>query len=122
MNTKLASINLEVADPERSQRFYTEALGMVEDPRRSHPPGFRYLSSAGCDLTLALPAEAGPPEPSRTMEIGFEVDDLEAFKRHLDASGFGGYREQSMGWGEALELLDPDGHRVIVYRFKDGGP
>lgn len=121
MKIKLASINLEVADPERSQRFYIDALGMVEDARRSHPPGFVYLRSEGCDMTLTTPEKASGAEPSRTMELGFEVDDLGAMRQRLGALGVADLREQSMGWGEAIELCDPDGHRVIVYAFRKGG-
>ncbi len=118
MNIKLASINLEVADPAQSKRFYVDVLGLVEDNRRSHPPGFVYLESDGCDMTIASPQEASGAEPSRTMELGFEVDDIAAMKAHLSACGIPDYREESMGWGEALELRDHDGHRVLIYSFK----
>jgi len=119
MKTKLASINLEVADPEQSKRFYLDVLGMVEDTRRSHPPGFVYLRSDGYDMTLASPQQVSGAEPSRTMELGFEVDDLAAMKAHLAVGGTRDYREESMGWGEALELRDHDGHRVLIYAFKE---
>jgi catechol 2,3-dioxygenase-like lactoylglutathione lyase family enzyme len=117
MRTKLASINLEVANPEQSKRFYVDVLGMVEDARRSNPPGFVYLRSDGCDVTLASPHEASGAEPSRTMELGFEVDDIGAMKAHLSANGIPDYREESMGWGEAIVVRDPDGHRVVIYAF-----
>jgi hypothetical protein len=55
------------------------------------------------------------------MELGFEVDDLEAMKAHLSSRGIREYREESMGWGQALELRDEDGYRVIVYTFKQEG-
>ena len=112
MNVKLASINLQVADPDRSKRFYLDAMGMAEDARRSHPPSFVYLKSEGCDLTLASFPDSPGAEPSRTMELGFEVDDIRAMKARLASLGLGDVREESMGWGEALELRDHDGHRV----------
>jgi catechol 2,3-dioxygenase-like lactoylglutathione lyase family enzyme len=118
MKTKLASINLEVADPERSKKFYLDVLGMVEDNLRSHAPGFVYLRSDGCDVTLAAPQAAGGAEPSRTMELGFEVDDIAAMKAHLSSCGIPDFHEESMGWGDALELRDSDGHRVLIYAFK----
>jgi catechol 2,3-dioxygenase-like lactoylglutathione lyase family enzyme len=118
MKIKLASINLEVAAPERSKRFYLDVLGMVEDSQRSHPPGFVYLQSDGCGMTLASPQEASGAEPSRTMELGFEVDDIASMKAHLSACGIRDYREESMGWGDAIELHDEDGHRVLIYAFK----
>ena len=117
MKSKLASINLEVADPQATKRFYIDALGMVENERRSHAPSFVYLESAAGNLTLATPQTATAAEPSRTMEIGFEVDDLEALKDHFSAHGVTGFVPQTMGWGEVIEGHDPDGHRVIVYCF-----
>src|SRR6476646_5942898 len=99
MRTKLASINLQVVDPQRAKRFYVDVLGMVEDTRRSHPPGFVYLRSDGCDLTIAMPPEATGARPSHTIELGFEAEDLDAMRAHLSASGILDYREESMGWG-----------------------
>lgn len=118
MKIKLATINLEVADPQRSKRFYIDALGMTENLQRSHAPGFVYLASDGGDLTLATPQEALAAEPSRTMELGFEVDDLAALQARFEELGVTGFRPQSMGWSDVLEGHDPDGHRVIVYCFK----
>jgi catechol 2,3-dioxygenase-like lactoylglutathione lyase family enzyme len=116
---KLASINLQVADPQRSKRFYVDVLGMVEDARRSHAPNFFYLCSDGCDVTLAAPQESYGAQPSRTIELGFEVDDIAAMKAHLAARGIRDHREESMGWGRALELRDDDGHRVVIYSFEE---
>lgn len=117
MKIKLASINLEVADPQRSKRFYIDALGMTENLRRSQAPGFVYLESAGGDITLATPQYAAAAEPSRTMELGFEVDDLPALQARFAEQGLTDFRSQSMGWGDVIEGHDPDGHRVIVYCF-----
>lgn len=117
MKISLASINLEVADPQRSKRFYVDALGMTENLERSHAPGFVYLESAAGNLTLATPQEAAAAEPSRTMELGFETDDLDALRARFAEHGIRGFVPQSMGWGDVLEGRDPDGHRVIVYRF-----
>ena len=118
MEIKLASINLEVADPEQSKRFYRDVLGMVEDDRRSHPPGFVYLRSAGCDVTLGRPREESRAEPSNTMELAFEVDDIAAMKARLAALGIPDYREESMEWADLIELRDHDGHRIVIYAFR----
>jgi hypothetical protein len=72
-------------------------------------------------MTLASPQEATSEEPSRTMELGFEVDDIAAMKAHLSSCGIADYREESMGRGEALELNDNDGHRVLTCAFKGAG-
>lgn len=118
MKAKLATINLEVTDPERSKHFYVDLLGMVEDQRRSHAPSFMYLRSDGCDLTMTTFMGAPEARPAQTIELGFEVDDFPAMKAHLSTLGIADYREESMGWGDAIELRDPDGHRVIIYKFK----
>ena len=117
MKIKLSTINLEVSDPQASKRFYIDVLGMSENLQRSHAPGFVYLQSDKGDLTLATPQKAGSAEPSCTMEIGFEVDDLPALRARLEARKVGGFHTQSMGWAEVLEGHDPDGHRVLVYCF-----
>ena len=119
MSAKLATINLEVADPQSSKRFYIDALDMVENLDRSHAPGFVYLESAGASVTLATPQTAATAEPSRTMELGFEVDDVVALLRRFSEFGTHDFVSQSMGWGDVLEGHDPDGHRVIVYRFRE---
>ena len=114
---KLATINLEVADPQRSKRFYLDALGLTENVNRSHAPGFVYLESEGVAVTLATPQEASAAEPTRTMELGFEVADLRALEARFAENGVTNFRSQSMGWGDVLEGRDLDGHRIIVYSF-----
>ncbi len=121
MTIKLHTVNLEVTDPEASKKFYVEALSMTENQERSHSPDFVYLESAGCHLTLAKRDFQSDQEPSRTMELGFLVDDLDALKTHLTARNVSAFKPQKMGWGEVIEGQDPDGHRVIVYRLDQRG-
>jgi catechol 2,3-dioxygenase-like lactoylglutathione lyase family enzyme len=118
VRARLATINLQVASPERSKRFYVDVLGMAEDAERSHPPSFVYLRTEGCDVTLATPPESSGAEPSCTIELGFEVGDIAAMRAQLSAQKVRNLREESMGWGQAIELRDPDGHRVLVYSFE----
>ncbi len=120
MNIRLATVNLEVADPQASKRFYVDLLGMTEDERRSHAPGFVYLRSAGCDLTLAARQGAPAAGGAAPVEIGFEVDDFAAARAHLEAHGPKDAVVQNMGWGEAIELRDPDGHRIVIYALARG--
>lgn len=115
MKLKLATVNLEVADPQRSKRLYVDALGMTENAQRSHPPDFVYLESEGADLTLGLPANGAAAQPSTSVELGFETDDVPALQARLRALGFTGFTPQRMGWGEVIEGRDPDGHRIVAY-------
>lgn len=120
MKIKLASINLETATPQTAKRFYIDVLEMVEDHERSHGDAFVYLRSEGCDITLATPEHAAGAEPSRTVELGFEVDDIDEARRRFERAGVTDVAAKSMGWGEVLEARDADGNRVIVYRFARG--
>jgi len=118
MRIRFATLNLQVADPQRSKRFYIDGMGMRENEERSHAPCFVYLDSDGVAVTLASRedgAEPAPPSPS--IEIGFEVDDLDALQARFAERGIAGFVPQSMGWAEVLEGQDADGHRVIVYQF-----
>lgn len=117
MKTKLSTVNLEVADPQASKRFYADVLGLVEDSHRSHPPGFVYLRGEGCDVTLAAPERGSAAVPSRSIELGFETADPDALQEKLIAMGRP-VGPQQMGWGRAVETQDLDGHRVIIYRLK----
>jgi hypothetical protein len=38
------------------------------------------------------------------MELGLGVDDIAAMKAHLSFCGTTNYRQQSMGWGDALDF------------------
>lgn len=118
MMITLHTVNLEVADPTASKRFYTDALGMIENPQRSDLPDFVYLESANCHLTLAKREHANGEPCSRTMELGFLVDDLATLRANLMEKNVDGFRPQKMDWGDVIEGHDPDGHRVIVYSLR----
>lgn len=114
----LATINLLVVDPEKSKNFYVSALGMKVNTRRSEAPHFYYLESEGAALTMAKPTHIEVPKATGSVEIGFEVADIKATKQLLEAAGVHALKESSMHWGDTIETLDPDGHRIIAYVLK----
>lgn len=114
MTIKLATVNLESPSPARAKAFYVDALGMTERAERSHGGTFFYLASAGCDLTIATPEHGR----AAGIELGFGTQDLEAARTRIERLGQQVVM-QSMGWGDAFEARDPDGHRIIVYRLRD---
>jgi catechol 2,3-dioxygenase-like lactoylglutathione lyase family enzyme len=119
MSIRFATLNLHVADPQLSKRFYIDGMGMRENEQRSSAPGFVYLESDGAAVTLAAHEDgSSPAPPSPSMELGFEVDDLDALRTRLAASNITGFVEQRMGWGNVIEGHDADGHRVIVYQLR----
>lgn len=52
MQTMLGNINLYVRDIEKSRRFYSDIMGLVEDRERCFPPSFILFNAGGCTLTL----------------------------------------------------------------------
>ena len=116
MNNKLATINIEARDLQQAARFYREVFGMSENTKRSHPPDFYYLESTAGHITLQ-PSRGG--QPGNTIELGFEVEDLEKVVAALAGFPLPAPVKQTMGWGNAIETADLDGHRIIAYKLAD---
>ena len=112
---KLATINLIVADAQRSRDFYVNALGLKENQRRSEPSHFFYLESEGAALTVGKPHDGGAPKASGSVEIGFEVADLQAARSKIESAGV---KQESMHWGDTIQLRDPDGNCIVIYVLK----
>ena len=119
MATTLGNINLFVRDIEEAKRFYIEGIGLVEDEERSHPPSFVILQAGACTLTLQ---DASAPnaalEPSRGIELGFAVEDVEGMRARLANWGSTVSEVQHMGWGTGFDAVDPEGHRLTIYRMR----
>lgn len=117
---RLANLVLAVSDPARSLAFYRAALGLRETPR-SAPPGFIQLwaDDAGT-LTLSLQQREASSAEARPggCELGFEVEDLDAARAALEAAGATDLAARRMGWGEAIDARDPDGHALTLYRLR----
>ena len=101
-----------------------EQLTLADLPDPMPGPGEVLLdvAYAGCNWAdTQVRMGIYPHAMTYPMVLGFEVDDIAAMKAHLSSCGIPDYREESMGWGEALELRDNDGHRVLIYAFKGAG-
>jgi hypothetical protein len=84
----------------------------VVDERRSHDPGFVFLHAGDGAISLQDAKLAHETAGAGAgMEIGFEIDE-EAFERISTALKL---EPQTMGWGRAMSLRDPAGHRVNVF-------
>lgn len=120
MQTTLGNINLYVQDIERTRQFYTEIMGLVENKERSFPPTFILLEAGGCTLTLQDASAPGAViEKSDSVELGFVVEDVEAVREQLKKRGIEVSNVQEMGWGGGFDAIDPDGHRLTIYRMRD---
>jgi len=122
--TKLGHIVLNVADVERSTKFYTEVMGFkVSDVYTDEiAPGgmvfFRYNGDHhGIAVVGSMPGESPAIELNH---VAFEVATLdevfiarEHLKKHKVKIDFEGRRRA--GAQIAVEFRDPDGHRLEIY-------
>ncbi len=116
MATSLGNINLIVSDLARSRTFYADVLGLEVDTRRSAPPSFVLFRAGTATVTLQEAGVVGATvAPSDGVEVGFEVDDVEAVQARLAGAGVEVSPVQSMGWGRAVDARDPDGYRVTAF-------
>jgi catechol 2,3-dioxygenase-like lactoylglutathione lyase family enzyme len=122
---KIGHVVVNVADLEKSKRFYTEVLGFkVSDiyPDKMMPGGMVFLRCNGDHHCLALIGGAPPPDGSaRTLHhLAFELATLDEVFRardHLKQHGakivYEGRRRA--GCQVSVEFLDPDGHHLELY-------
>ncbi|WP_027481609.1 VOC family protein [Deinococcus pimensis] len=120
----LRNVNLLVSDVDRSRRFYAEVFGLAVDTRRSAPPAMLILSAPGaCTLSLKDRATEEPHKlaGSGDVELGFETNDVDGC--HAAASAFGVTvgEVRELGFGRTFDLLDPDGHHLVVYALTERG-
>jgi catechol 2,3-dioxygenase-like lactoylglutathione lyase family enzyme len=121
---KLGHVVLNVADLERSVKFYTQVLGFsVSDvyPPEIVPGGMVFLRCNADHHGVALVGSlTGPAESFELNHLAFEVATLDEVIRardHLRKHGvpidFEGRRRA--GCQIAVEFRDPDGHRLEIY-------
>lgn len=116
MTIALTNVNLIVADMPRALAFYQELLGLSPDERQSAPPTFVVLRAGTSTLSIQDAAAAGEtPGAGPGIELGFEVEDLDGLAQHLAAGGYLDAPIQTMGWGRALSISDPEGHRLNLF-------
>ncbi|MBA3868074.1 MAG: VOC family protein [Anaerolineae bacterium] len=120
MSTRLGNINLFVHDVQKARDFYIQALGLVENVERSHPPSFALLQAGDCTVTLQ---DANVPSASfaktESIELGFEVDDIAATQQRLKDAGATISEQQQMVWGGGFDAFDLDGHRLTIYKMHE---
>lgn len=118
--TRLGAVRLQVADLERSVRWYTQILGLE---RQEAGPGAVRLAAKGSARALLelveRPGARSAPQRGRPGLFHFAVllpdrSELGAFVRHLrDTEEPAGASDHLVS--EALYLRDPDGLGVEVY-------
>jgi predicted enzyme related to lactoylglutathione lyase len=109
----LRFIWLEVADLDRSTRFYRDGLGFrVEEVAPLH--GRRMASAEAGDLELAL-VEQGPTDQPRGGGVCLSIvtQEVDQYAASLRARGIAAGAAVEEPWGGRAALLrDPDGYQL----------
>ena len=120
MSYGLGIVNLFVRDLERAKIFYTETLGLPVIAELSGPAFVALRPAHGSPITLQDAATV-PPELAGTpggVEIGLEVEDVDAVWRDWSAKGVRVLEEpHDQPFGRAFRATDPEGFLLNVYRL-----
>lgn len=122
--TKIGHVVLNVADVERSTRFYTEVMGFkVSDVYTDDiaPGGMVFFRCNGDHHGIAVVGSMPDESPGIELNhVAFEVATLDEvilarnhLKKHNVPIDFEGRRRA--GAQIAVEFRDPDGHRLEIY-------
>ena len=117
---QLGHANIRVRDLERSEKFYTEVLGLKVNHRRGN---IAFLSVREHSHELAIRAmgpEAPGPDEARigTNHFAWQMetfDDLQAMYHHLLEQGVHIERIRDNAFSVGIYFSDPDGNGIEVY-------
>jgi catechol 2,3-dioxygenase len=119
---QLGHVVLKVRDRERSERFYTEVLGLPIAARMDAPPMTFFtlgnhhdfaILGVGSDAPDA--AENGPGLFHVAFKIGDSTDDLRRAKADLEARGIEIAMVADHTVTQSIYFADPDGNAIEVY-------
>ena len=120
MRARIRNINLLVRDVFAAKTFYTTVLGLAEPDERGGPPTMALLRAGDCTISLQDAAAMGlEPAACDGIELGFEVEDVDAAWRAMQAAGaevLGEPVDQS--FGRTFDARDPDGHRLVIFHMQ----
>lgn len=119
MDVLASRVLLHPSDPDRSQRFYREALGLAVYREFSAGVVF-FLGGAFLEVSGTAAAQAGPPG----LELWLQVRDVAAEHERLVAAGVPILREpRQEPWGLIeMWVSDPDGVRIVVVEVPEDHP
>jgi glyoxylase I family protein len=117
----IACLWIGVRELSRSVRWYTEVLGL--ELLHVHPGGGNALLRLAADGPGLFLKQVPAPAPThlddpdgRTAMLELRVDDLDALRGRLVASGWAGDLPiERSECGQNLALEDPDGNRVQLW-------
>jgi len=120
---RIEHINITVSDVPASAAFYCHVLGLKQRWEGVTEAG-RRAAHIGDDHTYLSLFEAAVPDSAPDdylvvgfNHLGFEVEDLERYRRVLAELGVGVTREEDYEPGKRLYFLDPDGIEIELVEY-----
>lgn len=111
---------LFVANPQKSSLFYQDLFKLK--PVEESPTFVMFALKNGVMLGLwsKYTAEPRVESPAGAMEIGFPAEDVDALyeewsKKHITVA----QKPIDMDFGRTFVVLDPDGHRIRIYKLHE---
>jgi glyoxylase I family protein len=137
MKLKLHHLNLCTTNVAAMDTFYRDVLDLDREPTRNAnrvagddksgyagqvafvTDGTTEVHLAERDLATAF-RQKQVVNPLERGHIAFRTDDIEAFKKHLDAKGihYSDYGDWAMGGWHQVFFQDPDGNVIEVHQAK----
>lgn len=118
---QLGFVLLFVSNPQKSGLFYQELFDMK--PIEESPTFVMFALKNGVMLGLwsKYTAEPRVEAPAGALEVCFPTDDVDALynawgKKHLTIA----QKPTDMDFGRTFVVLDPDGHRIRIYKLFEG--
>ncbi len=114
---ELNHVAIHVSDVEKSCRFYREILLLEPIPRPAFTfPGAWFRLGAGQELHLIGERAEPVSSHNRGNHFALQVEDLEAWERHLDSLGAQRLpRKQRPDGAGQVFLRDPDRHVIELF-------
>ena len=119
---QLGHVVLQVGDLERSERFYTEVLGLAVAARMDEPATTFFTLGNHHDFAIsAIGPDAAAPSPKSpglahvAFKVGDCTDDLRRVKAGLDARGTEIVFMADHAVSQSIYVTDPDGNWIELY-------
>lgn len=112
---KINVVYLYVGDLERSIAFYRDLLGIPLEQHATDPQWAEARLEGGVRFALHAKTATAPQVPG-TVRVDFEETDLEGRVERLRAAGVRVGSIEREDWGESVEVVDPDGYVIDLFR------
>jgi catechol 2,3-dioxygenase-like lactoylglutathione lyase family enzyme len=109
-------VYLYVGDLDRSIAFYRDHLGIPLKRHATDPHWAEAHLDTGIRFALHASGPSLRPQVPGTVRVNFEESDLEGMVERLRAAGTRVGPIEREEWGESVEIFDPDGYVIELFR------